>query len=104
MIQNTGSGDDLMVESSDGGEHEAQVIDSISIDTNNSQQKTKQVTAVISSQGYIDVLRKSKEKKEAEERKRKERRQLRLESALAKAKQAQMRVEKLQKQVENDKD
>lgn len=63
----------------------------------------KRVTGVISSPGYIDFLKQAKEKKEAEERKKKDNREKRLANAIEKMKQAKSRMEKLQKQVDNDK-
>lgn len=68
-----------------------------------SRKKRKPVTSIISSPGYIAVLKDAKEKKEAEEKKKKERRQKRLESAETKVKEAEMRLMKIQKQVADDK-
>lgn len=66
------------------------------------QQNRKTVTAVISSEGYINVLKQKKEKKEAAEKKKKQNRARRLEAAISKMVQTQSAIDKLKKQVEND--
>lgn len=104
MIQSSGPGDDLLLGTIDDDdvENENSGVDRNSMNFWFFHGSSKPVTAVISSPGYISVLKKNKEKKEAEERKKRERRQQRLKNALTKAKEAQMRVNKLQKQVDSD--
>lgn len=104
LIENAGIGDDL----SAGGtvlvtDQNADEVPSQIQNNEVNKRARKPVTAVISSPGYISVLKQAKEKKEAVEKKKKENREKRLTNAIENMKKAQTRIDKLKMQIINSK-